>query len=188
MVKNKIRKSLFEQGQSLSDNFISNANLIIQSKALKEIDIKSMTNSLLYFPFRKEITVDLIEDELKKYSNNIYVPRIISGKNMLFNLKNEGALITNQYGINELDNNKYLDPLSFQCMFIPFVGVDSNGFRLGYGGGYFDRSLEVLKNSKVKPLIIGLGYDYQACKEAFGEAHDLKYDLVITERHIHSFT
>ena len=72
-------------------------------------------------------------------------------------------------------------------MFIPFVGIDSNGQRLGYGGGYFDKSLEILKSAQEKPLIVGLGYDYQVSEEVYGEDHDLKYDLVITERRILSF-
>ena len=115
------------------------------------------------------------------------MPRNISDKNMLFNLLDGSPLVKNKYGINEINNNKYLDPLSFDCMFIPFVGIDSKGKRLGYGGGYFDRSLEVLKGSKEKPLIVGLGYDYQVSEEIYGEKHDLKYDLVITERRVLSF-
>ena len=187
MVKNKLRKSLFEQGQSLSDSFITDSNLIIQSQAIESIDFKSIINNLLYFPYRYEVSIELIEKEIYKYSNNIYMPRIFSNKNMSFNLLDGSPIVKNKYGINEINNNKYLDPLSFDCMFIPFVGIDSNGQRLGYGGGYFDRSLEVLKGTKERPLIVGLGYDYQVSKEVYGEKHDLKYDLVITERRVLSF-
>lgn len=187
MVKNKLRKSLFEQGQSLSDSFITDSNLIIQSQAIENIDFKYIINNLLYFPYRYEISIELIEKEINKYSNNIYMPRIISDKNMLFNLLDGSPLVKNKYGINEINNNKYLDPLSFDCMFIPFVGVDSNGKRLGYGGGYFDSSLEIFKSTREKPLIVGLGYDYQVSDEVYGEEHDLKYDLVITEKRILSF-
>tara|TARA_Y200000002_G_scaffold362731_1_gene350088 strand:+ start:58 stop:624 length:567 start_codon:yes stop_codon:yes gene_type:complete len=187
MVKNKLRKSLFEQGQSLSNSFITNSNLIIQSKAIESIDFKSNINNLLYFPYWHEVSIELIKEEINKYSNNIYMPRIISDKNMSFNLLDGSPLVKNKYGINEINNNKYLDPLSFNCMFIPFVGIDSNGQRLGYGGGYFDKSLEILKSAQEKPLIVGLGYDYQVSEEVYGEDHDLKYDLVITERRILSF-
>ena len=187
MVKNKLRKSLFEQRQSLSDSFITDSNLIIQSQAIENIDFKSTINNLLYFPYRYEVSIELIEKEINKYSNNIYMPRIISDKNMLFNLVDGSPIVKNKYGINEINNNKYLDTLSFDCMFIPFVGIDSKGKRLGYGGGYFDRSLEVLNGTKERPLIVGLGYDYQVSEEVYGEKHDLKYDLVITERRVLSF-
>ena len=72
----------------------------------------------------------------------------------------------------------------FNTMFIPFVGVDKKGARLGYGGGYFDRTLEKIQISERKPLIVGIGYDYQIIDDSFGEDHDIKYDVVITESDI----
>ena len=72
-------------------------------------------------------------------------------------------------------------------MFIPFVGVDRLGYRLGYGGGYFDRTLGKIMNEKKKPIFIGLGFDYQILNINFGESHDIKYDFVISERRVLSF-
>ena len=73
-------------------------------------------------------------------------------------------------------------------MFIPFVGVDKCGYRLGYGGGYFDRSLGNISFTEKKPIIVGLGYDFQVLEEDFAESHDLKYDIVITQTRIHSYS
>ena len=188
MVKNKIRKSLLEQGQLLSNEFVLKANSKIQSAAIKKIDIQSHKNILLYFPYKKEVTLNHLIQKLKKYSIDIYMPRIISDIKMKFNLFGENNSFTkNKYGITELDNEDFLDPIAFDLMFIPFVGVDINGHRLGYGSGYFDRALQNLKKDKNKILIIGLGYEYQVLKESFGEAHDIKYDIVMTEKDIHSF-
>jgi 5-formyltetrahydrofolate cyclo-ligase len=73
-------------------------------------------------------------------------------------------------------------------MFIPFVGVDINGHRIGYGGGYFDRALSSLIHDKnKKPLIIGLGYDYQILSKNLAEPHDLRYHKVITESRVLSY-
>jgi 5-formyltetrahydrofolate cyclo-ligase len=64
---------------------------------------------------------------------------------MKFNLyTSEYSLDKNKYGITEVDNEEYLEPHLFDAMFIPFVGVDVNGYRIGYGGGYFDRALSGL--------------------------------------------
>jgi len=188
MVKNKIRKSLLEQGQLLSNEFILKANSKIQSVAINKIDIRSSKNILLYFPYKKEVALDFLIQELKKYSPNIYMPRIISDIKMKFNLfEDNNAFTKNKYGIIELDNQNFLDPMAFDLMFIPFVGVDANGYRLGYGGGYFDRALQNLKKEKNTVLIVGLGYGYQILKESFGENHDIQYDIVITEKDIHRF-
>ena len=126
--------------------------------------------------------------ELLKYSHNIYVPKIFPEKKMKFNLyTNKDTLGKNKYGIFEVDNKKYLEPNLFDLMLIPFVGVDINGYRIGYGGGYFDRALSCINKIKTKPIIIGLGYDYQIISKALAEPHDLKYQKVFTETKILSY-
>jgi 5-formyltetrahydrofolate cyclo-ligase len=188
MVKDKIRKFLLEKAHALSEEFISNSNKAIQVAALEMLDISHIKNILLYSPFRKEVRLDLLLKELNKTSTNIYLPKILPNKNMCFNLLEESSYIKkNKYGISEVINKNYLDASEFDVMIIPFVGVDSNGLRLGYGSGYFDRALENIKDFTKRPLLVGLGYEYQVADEAYGEEHDLKYDLVITETDIHGY-
>ena len=84
----------------------------------------------------------------------------------------------------ESDSDYYLHIDQFDLLIIPFLSVDKDGFRLGYGGGYFDRALEKVLE---KPKIIGIGYEHQIYTKSFGEPHDIKYDCVITEERIHRF-
>ena len=59
----------------------------------------------MYFPFRQEIEVSLIIKELKKFSNKIYMPKLLSNKKMKFNRFIEGQNFTkNNYGILESDS------------------------------------------------------------------------------------
>ena len=188
MVKNNIRKSLLRQGQLLSTEFVQKSNQIIQTTAIKELKINEVENILLYFPFKFEISVNLIINEINKHTK-IYMPKILSRKEMKFNLMDSKSYLKkNKYGIDEINNKKYIDPLSLDIMLIPFVGVDKGGYRLGYGGGYFDRALKHIKNLEQRPKIIGLGYDYQMFNGDFAEDHDIKYDVVITEKNIISFS
>ena len=190
MQKNKIRKLLLEQGQLLSDKFFLEADLIIQRSVIEKINIETSKNNLLYFPFRKEAKLDLLIKEINRHQNNIYIPRIFENKKMKFNLLKENSILKkNKFGINEIMSEDFIDPFLFDTMFIPFVGVDINGHRIGYGGGYFDRALSSLIHKKdKKPLIIGLGYDYQILDKKLSDPHDLKYDLVATESRILSYS
>ena len=77
MDKKNIRKLLLEQGKLLSSKFISDSNYKIQSTVMSEVDIKESKNNLLYFPFRKEVALDLITSELKKHANKIYMLSLI---------------------------------------------------------------------------------------------------------------
>ena len=100
MVKNKIRKSLLKQGQLFCQDDIKELNSQIQKNVLKEIDIESSKNTLLYFQYKNEIPTNLIIDELLKYSNNIYMPRIVSENEMKFNLFKEGETLKTQVRSN----------------------------------------------------------------------------------------
>jgi 5-formyltetrahydrofolate cyclo-ligase len=60
----------------------------------------------------------------------------------------------------------------------PVVGIDPQRFRLGYGGGFFDRTLAALPR---KPLVIGVGYELQRIASIRPQPHDIAMDLVVTE-------
>ena len=64
-----------------------------------------------------------------------------------------------------------------------------NGHRIGYGGGYFDRALSgIIHDNNIRPMLIGLGYDFQILSEDLSEPHDLKYHKVVTESRILSYS
>jgi 5-formyltetrahydrofolate cyclo-ligase len=60
----------------------------------------------------------------------------------------------------------------------PVVGFDEDGFRLGYGGGYYDRTLAGLKP---KPLVIGVGFELQKIESIRPQWHDIAMDAIVTE-------
>jgi 5-formyltetrahydrofolate cyclo-ligase len=60
----------------------------------------------------------------------------------------------------------------------PVVGFDPGNFRLGYGGGFFDRTLAALSR---KPFVIGLGYSLQAIPTIYPQPHDVVMDRIVTE-------
>lgn len=60
----------------------------------------------------------------------------------------------------------------------PVVGFDPASYRLGYGGGFFDRTLAAAPR---RPLVIGVGYDMQAVATIYPQAHDVPMDVILTE-------
>ena len=59
----------------------------------------------------------------------------------------------------------------------PVVGFDAACYRLGYGGGFFDRTLAVMKS---QPLVIGLGYPEASIATIFPQSHDVPMDWIVT--------
>ncbi|HZV55960.1 MAG TPA: 5-formyltetrahydrofolate cyclo-ligase [Rhodocyclaceae bacterium] len=61
---------------------------------------------------------------------------------------------------------------------LPLVAFDELGFRLGYGGGYFDRTLAALAT---RPLAVGVGFELARVDTVRPEAHDIRLDAIVTE-------
>lgn len=60
----------------------------------------------------------------------------------------------------------------------PLVGVDPQRYRLGYGGGFFDRTLAAMPT---RPLVIGVGYEMQRIPTIYPQPHDIPMDVIVME-------
>ena len=69
------------------------------------------------------------------------------------------------------------DPVIPDVVIAPLVGVDPRNYRLGYGGGFFDRTLASLPK---KPLVIGIGYEMQRIPTIHPQPHDIPMDRIVT--------
>jgi 5-formyltetrahydrofolate cyclo-ligase len=64
------------------------------------------------------------------------------------------------------------------ALLIPLVGFDAAGHRLGYGGGYYDRTLAALSP---RPLAIGIGFEVGRMERFEAQPHDARMDVIVTE-------
>jgi 5-formyltetrahydrofolate cyclo-ligase len=63
-------------------------------------------------------------------------------------------------------------------MLVPLLGFDGAGYRLGYGGGYFDRTLAAYP---VRPKTIGVGFEIGRLPTIHPQPHDIPLDMIVTE-------
>jgi len=70
------------------------------------------------------------------------------------------------------------NPVQPTVLLVPLVGFDAAGYRLGQGGGYYDRTLA---NLPQKPLTIGIGYEVGRLKSIYPQPHDIPMDAIVTE-------
>lgn len=69
-----------------------------------------------------------------------------------------------------------------EVVLVPLLAFDRLGYRLGYGGGYYDRTIAQLRATTPKPpLFVGVGFSMQELPEIPREAHDQKLDGILTE-------
>lgn len=100
----------------------------------------------------------------------------------------ETPLIKNRYGIlePELGFAFITRLIDLDIIFVPLLGFDSNGRRLGRGGGFYDATFaELHKSSSNKwPKLVGLGYDCQHVTEIPADTWDWQLDAIVTESNI----
>ena len=87
------------------------------------------------------------------------------------------AMAPAAWGIAEpLDDKPTVEP---DVVLVPLLAFDERGYRLGYGGGFYDRTLKRLR--KLKPIVaVGLAYDEQKVDAVPAESYDEKLDWVLT--------
>jgi 5-formyltetrahydrofolate cyclo-ligase len=81
-------------------------------------------------------------------------------------------------GIWNIPNPAERDVKSPDLVLAPLVGFDLQSYRLGYGGGYFDRTLAAQEQ---RPFAVGIGYDFGALETIFPQPHDLPMNAILTE-------
>jgi len=67
------------------------------------------------------------------------------------------------------------------ALLIPLVGFDAAAYRLGYGGGYYDRTLAALAP---RPLCVGIGYDDAEIETIHPQPHDIPMSTIVTDRRV----
>ena len=65
-----------------------------------------------------------------------------------------------------------------QVLLVPCVGIDAQRYRLGYGGGFYDRTLGAMA---VRPVTVGVAFDVARIASIAAQPHDVRLDLAITE-------
>lgn len=96
------------------------------------------------------------------------------------------ALAPNRYGIPEpvCAPGQSLSPQEMDVVLVPLLGFDRGGHRLGFGGGYYDRSFSFLQGrvDVGKPVLVGVGYAMQEVERIDAQPWDVRLDYVATER------
>ena len=139
-----------------------------------------------YWPKGKEFDVRVIMDECLKTGIRLALPVVpAEGRIMEFAVWQDGEpLVNNRFHIPEPERREMIVP---DIIIVPFLAFDRRGYRLGYGGGYYDATLEALRADK-EIMAVGVGYGEQAVLFNLpNDEHDQPMDLVITPQAVFDY-
>ena len=161
------RKSQKEKIKNLSDKKEKDLKIVNYLKKF----IYPKKNILIYKPLSDEPNISILLELFLDVT--FLLPKISSPE------RRELSFIDSTYFTNgELHPNKYIPIELIDVFILPALGFTKNGFRLGRGGGYFDRALRNIDKNK----IIGVSYHEVYPIDFPVESHDLQVGTVVTDR------
>lgn len=130
-----------------------------------------------YLPFKHEVDARPLVRELMEKGWSAGLPVVIDKKGPLeFRAWRHGILMTpGVYDIPVPAERKIVKP---SVLLVPLVGFDGANYRLGYGGGYYDRTISTMLP---RPTTIGVGFELSRLETIYPQTHDIPLDVVVTE-------
>jgi 5-formyltetrahydrofolate cyclo-ligase len=131
----------------------------------------------LYWPVRAEFDPRPLAARLRAQGRVTALPAVVErGGCLEYRIWDGGmAMAEGLYGIPVPGDRRLADPA---IVVVPLLGFDAANYRLGYGGGYFDRTFAALEP---RPVAIGAGFEAARLDTVFPRSHDIAMDIVVTE-------
>jgi 5-formyltetrahydrofolate cyclo-ligase len=185
--KSILRKEILRKRNSLNQIEIFTKSKIIQKNLIRRPEFIESKSIGIYLPVGSEVeTWDIINHALNS-GRTLLLPRIVTNDIRYYIVEQNDfdkySFDINRFGIKEpkviKGNADFID-----LLIIPGIVFDRNGYRIGYGYGYYDKYLTNKKFS----ICVGLAYDFQFIKSRIPIfAYDQKIDILVTESGSHVF-
>ena len=152
---------------------------LLLHKLFADEAFKEATRVSCYVSFGSELNTFPIMHECRYNQKKLFVPRVISKKEgmEMVEIEDEDELVPGQYGLSEpapfLEGERLPE---LDLIIVPGLVFDQEGYRIGYGGGFYDRFLQHYPNTPK----IALAYPYQLVESLPRENVDIPVNRVIT--------
>jgi 5-formyltetrahydrofolate cyclo-ligase len=186
-IKLKLRQDALRRRSSAHSRLKAGAGEIVRGLGLELIG--QLPGGIVsgYFPIRDEIDPVPLLTGLIESGRQIALPVLVAKATPLIfrSWKPGETLETKTFGLREpLPSVPAVLP---DILLVPVAAFDSAGFRIGYGGGYYDRTLDLYHRTNRKITAIGLAYDEQEVPQFPHEPHDQRLDYLITPTGVRRF-
>lgn len=175
MKKDDVRRRVKAQKSILDDTERNVAAQAVFDMLEKTAAFLMSENILMYHSLPDELSTHRFLDKWCK-RKHFFLPRV-NGLNLEILPYDRSNLRLGAFQIEEPTGNETTSVRDIDLIVVPAVGYDIKGNRVGRGKGYYDRLLASTRATK-----IGVAYDFQVFDDIETEPHDVRVDIVITDR------
>jgi len=191
-MKKRLREYFIKKRDTIPPEIKRVKEAAIEKKLFSLREFKEAKSILFYVSFRSEVNTRNCLEDVITMKKRLILPRVDARHRILrlFEVKDLSELSPGYMGILEppARPNREVSLKDIDLVVIPGVGFDLKGYRLGYGGGYYDRLLgyESRQLARLDKHIttIALAFEEQIGEKIPAEPHDIKVDKIITEKRI----
>ena len=153
-------------------------SLEILKHLLDSAEFLGATTVLAFASIRKEVRTQAIIEAVWSAGKRTALPRVHGDELRLHIIDSESRLAPGAFSVPEpAEDDESIQPGEVDFALVPALAVDPRGYRIGYGGGYYDRLIPRLSNA----CTCAVAYDFQLISEVPEQPFDVSVDLVTTD-------
>lgn len=180
--KSALRKRILQQRQSLSPVEWRHRSGLICDRLKSSTLFTEAQTVLAYFSFRQEPDLTPLFRLDKAWG----FPRCVDKSLVWHSWQPGNELKWGRYGIAEpLETAPIVNPVTADLILVPAVACDIRGYRLGYGGGFYDRLLS--KETGLSATTIGIVFDFAYGLQIATDSWDIPLDFICTETKMYNY-
>ncbi len=182
-LKKRLREKAISNRGEISNEVAAEAADAIAARFFRTWAPGHSTVIAVFWPIKSEINIRLLIEKLHRAGLDIVLPEVVASSKLLLFRKwtPEAKMTKGSYKTSVLTANAaVMEP---DWILVPLLAFDSERFRLGYGGGYYDATLSHLAKKK-EIFTIGVAYDVQEFDSVPKESSDFQLDAVLTEKRV----
>lgn len=183
-MKDKIRKEILIKREQISKEAKSLKDEKIRQNLFSITEFVEAIRICIYASFKSEVNTFSIITYLISIGKKVILPKVEKKEHKLYlyEIEDINDLQPGFMGIYEpSEKNRRVEINNVDLVIVPGVCFDIYGNRIGYGGGYYDI---LLTNREMNTPIIALAYEEQIIPKIQSEPHDIRVDIIITEKRI----
>jgi 5-formyltetrahydrofolate cyclo-ligase len=186
-LKKDLRKIITQKRDLIKKNSKLEFNLEEFNKLSKYINFDEINYVASFISIRSEISTGQLNERIIELKKTLLLPVIKKDSQELIFKKyhSNKTLKPGKFNIPEPINES--ESITPQLFFVPCLGFDLSGYRLGYGGGFYDKTFAKYEKLNLKFYSIGYAFDDQKQSQIPKEEFDYKLDFVLTEKQLYTF-